>query len=233
LNIKTIADASPVWFITGCATGFGRAIAEHILGLGYQAVVTARNPAQIEDLSIKHSGVLVQALDVTDQDQVIASVEAAKAHFGGVDVLVNNAGIGYFGAVEESGGDDVRSMFETNFWGAGQHDASRPPSHAPGKKRNDRQHVINGRRSRGRRGCCYNASKFAVEGFSEALSQKVAPIGIKVVLVEQSGFRTDRAGRSAKQVERPIEDYDDTAGLRRRQIRMGSGLRQVIYSGLS
>jgi NAD(P)-dependent dehydrogenase (short-subunit alcohol dehydrogenase family) len=137
---------------------------------------------------------------VTDQDQVIASVQAAKANFGGVDVLVNKSGIGYFGAVEESGDNDVRSMFETNFWGL----ANMTRAVLPVTRQARRGTIVNMSSMCGVRGAAgvgqYNASKFVAEGFSEALSQEVAPLGIKVLLVETSGSRTDWAGRTAKEV---------------------------------
>ena len=107
-----------VWFITGCSTGFGRELARLVLDRGYRAVVTARNPARVEDIA---SGTvdraLVLELDVTDPVEVDAAARSAVKHFGRIDVLVNNAGIGYFGAVEESDEEEVRRMFEINFFG--------------------------------------------------------------------------------------------------------------------
>lgn len=163
----------PVWFITGCSTGFGHEIARHVLERGCRAVVTARNSTQVESLVSDHRGRAVALpLDVTVPDQISDAMNAAEETFGRIDVLVNNAGIGYFGAIEESSDD---------------------------------------------------ATKFAVEGLSEALALEVAPLGIKVILVEPSGFRTDWAGRSASEARHTIEDYSATAGKRRIQIRAGSG----------
>lgn len=106
----------PVWFITGCSTGFGRQIATHLLELGYPTVVTSRDPDDISDLA-ELGDALVLELDVTDRKQAEAAVKAAEDHFGRIDVLVNNAGIGYFAAVEESDEDEVRKMFDVNVFG--------------------------------------------------------------------------------------------------------------------
>src|SRR5262249_10360372 len=109
---------SLTWLITGCSTGFGRELARAVVARGYPAVVTARNPHQVEDLVAGHGDRrLVLQLDVTDPGQVAETVRRAEEHFGGIDVLVNNAGIGYFAAVEESDEAEVRRMFEINFFG--------------------------------------------------------------------------------------------------------------------
>jgi NAD(P)-dependent dehydrogenase (short-subunit alcohol dehydrogenase family) len=214
----------PIWFITGCSTGFGRAIAHCVLNLGYRAIVTARDLTHIEDIALGHEErVLLLSLDVTDPAQIATAVRTAEARFGQIDVLVNNAGIGYFGAVEESDHDEVRRMFETNFWGL----ANMTRAVLPAMRQRRRGYIVNMSSMGGLRGAAgvgyYNATKFAVEGFSEALSHEVTPLGIKVLLVEPSGFRTDWAGRSASEAASRIEDYAGTAGARREQIRAGSG----------
>jgi NAD(P)-dependent dehydrogenase (short-subunit alcohol dehydrogenase family) len=212
----------PVWFITGCSTGFGRELAMHLLERGYTTVVTARNPDDVSDLA-KVKNALVLKLDVTDQNQIDKAITAAEEQFGRIDVLVNNAGIGYFAAVEESEEDQVRRMFDINVFGLSRMI----------------QAVLPGMRSRGKGfivnfssigGLCsfpsvgfYNATKFAVEGLSEALWQEVEPLGIKVMLVEPSGFRTDWAGRSANESKRIIVDYAATAGAWRSNVRAISG----------
>jgi len=107
-----------IWLITGCSTGFGRALATNLLESGYRVAVTARNVEKVADLvAINPENALAIALDVTDKQQVLDSVTKAEEHFGRIDVLVNNAGFGYFGAIEESDEAEVRSMFEANFWG--------------------------------------------------------------------------------------------------------------------
>ena len=171
-------------------------------------------------------------LDVTASNQIIDAVKLAEATFGRIDVLVNNAGIGYFGAIEESGDDEVRRMFEINFWGL----ANVTRAVLPGMRKRRAGHVVNLSSMGGLRGApgvgYYNASKFAVEGFSEALAQEVAPLGIKVMLVEPSGFRTDWAGRSANEAQQTIEDYAGTAGARRRRFVPAAADSREIRHGL-
>lgn len=115
-SINAVPGGKPVWFITGCSTGFGRALAKHLLELGYRVVVTARNPADVADLA-KMTDAFVLKLDVTDRSQAEAAIKAAEEKFGRIDVLVNNAGIGYFAAIEESEETEVRKMFEINVFG--------------------------------------------------------------------------------------------------------------------
>jgi NAD(P)-dependent dehydrogenase (short-subunit alcohol dehydrogenase family) len=213
-----------VWFITGCSTGFGRALAEHTLALGYPTVCTARNPAQIQDLAAAHPELaLVLKLDVTDPKQIADAVAAATARFGRIDVLVNNAGVGYFGSFEESDLAEVRSMFEINVWGLTA--ATRAVLPLLRKQRSGT--VVNISSVGGIAAfpalSFYNATKFAVEALSESLSQEVAPLGIKVLLVEPGPFRTDWAGRSASEAPVTINDYHTTAGARRDMIRGYSG----------
>ena len=213
---------NPVWLITGCSTGFGRELAKHVIERGYRTVVTARNPDEVKDLAAKGE-VLVLKLDVTDQGQIDAAIKATEEKFGRIDVLVNNAGIGYFAAVEESEEDQIRRMFEINVFGLSR------MIHAvlPGMRERRQGFIVNlssigGLRSFPSVGY-YNATKFAVEGLSEALWQEVEPLGIKVMLVEPSGFRTDWAGRSANESKRQIDDYAATAGAWRSQVRANSG----------
>ena len=214
----------PVWFITGCSTGFGRELARYTLGRGYRVVVTARKPAEVADIAVGNEArALVLQLDVTKPEEIAASVAAAEARFGRIDVLVNNAGVGYFAAVEESEDSEVRRMFEINFWGL----ANMTRAVLPGMRARHTGHIVNISSMGGVRGApavgYYNATKFGLEGLSEALAQETAPLGIKVLIVEPSGFRTDWAGRSANQTQHPIADYDSTAGARQRQIRGYSG----------
>ena len=218
----TNKNDKPVWFITGCSTGFGHALATHLLDLGYCVVVTARNTADIQDLGGKGIA-LVLKLDVTDQQQVESAIKAAEDEFGKIDVLVNNACIGYFAAVEESEEDQVRRMFEINVFGLSR------MIHAvlPGMRKRRSGHIVNLSSIAGLCGFpslgYYNATKFAVEGLSEALWQEVEPLGIKVTVVEPSGFRTDWSGRSADESKAQIADYAKTAGESRTEMRAGSG----------
>lgn len=213
-----------VWFITGCSTGFGRELAKSVLDRGHRAVVTARDPAKVEDIAKgREDRALVLELDVTDSVEIRAAVTSAEKHFGRIDVLVNNAGIGYFGAVEESDDEEVRRMFEINFFGLSA--MTRAVLPIMRKQRNG--HIVNISSIGGLRSfptlAYYNATKYAVEGFSEALSIEVAPLGIKVTIVEPSGFRTDWAGRSAAETKNRIADYAPTAGKNLNDLRGYSG----------
>jgi NAD(P)-dependent dehydrogenase (short-subunit alcohol dehydrogenase family) len=213
-----------VWFITGCSTGFGRELAKHLLENDYRVVVTARSADKVRDLvEINKENALAINLDVTDKAQVAEAVQKAQAHFGAIDVLVNNAGFGYFGSVEESEEPEVRAMFEANFWGLAEMTRAVLP-----KMRERRSGTIVNISSIG--GFVgfpgvgyYNATKFAVNGFSEALQKEVAPLGIKVIVVQPSGFRTDWAGRSANDAPSTIADYAETAGANQSAIRGYSG----------
>lgn len=221
-NRKSTTAAKPVWFITGCSTGFGRELAKTLLAGGYRVVVTARKPAEVKDLAALGEA-LVLKLDVTQQGQINGAVKAAEKKFGRIDVLVNNAGIGYFAAVEESEEKEVRRMFEINVFGLSR------MIHAvlPGMRKRRQGFIVNFSSIGGLRSFpsvgYYNATKFAVEGLSEALWQEVEPLGLKVMLVEPSGFRTDWAGRSANESKRQIADYAATAGAWRKQVRAISG----------
>jgi NAD(P)-dependent dehydrogenase (short-subunit alcohol dehydrogenase family) len=216
---------SSTWFITGCSTGFGRELARAVVARGYRAVVTARNPAQVEDLVAGHGDrALALPLDVTNPAQVAETVRRAEEHFGGIDVLVNNAGIGYFAAVEESDEAEVRRMFEINFFGL----ARMTRAVLPGMRKRRSGHIINIASICGLAAIPslgdYSATKFAVEGLSECLALEVAPLGIRVTLVEPSGFRTKWAGCSAKDSSaREIADYAATAGASRQALRDSSG----------
>ncbi len=199
------------WFITGCSTGFGRELAMAVLAHGDQAVVTARDPQAVADIVAPYGDkALALKLDVTDPAQIAAAVKSATEKFGGIDVLVNNAGIGYFAGVEESDEDAVRRMFEINFWGL----AHMTNAVLPLMREKKSGAIVNFSSVGGLNAfpgvSYYNATKFAVEGLSEALWQEVAPFGIKVLVVEPSGFRTDWAGRSADEAKHPIAAYDGT-----------------------
>jgi NAD(P)-dependent dehydrogenase (short-subunit alcohol dehydrogenase family) len=217
-------DASAVWFITGCSTGLGRALARRVLQRGYRCVVTARDPSQIEDIAAAYpKSALALALDVTDRTQLQGAIGKAKAEFGCIDVLVNNAGYGYLAAVEEGDEQDVRAMFETNFFGL----VAVTKGVLPLMRAKGSGHIINissigglvGNPSSG----YYNASKFAVEGLSEAMAKEVDSLGIRVTLIEPGPFRTDFQGRSIRVVRQPIAAYADTAAARRADLKQSSG----------
>ncbi len=213
-----------VWFISGCSTGFGRALSLELLAQGYQVVVTARKVADIADiLAINEANTLGLALDVTVPEQVTTAVQTAIDHFGRIDVLVNNAGIGYFGAVEESEEAEVRRMFEINVFGL----AKLTQEVLPFMRKQRSGHILNVASIGGLRSFpgvgFYNATKYAVDGLSEALFKEVSPLGIKVTVICPSGFRTDWAGRSAKNTAVSIADYATTAQKNMGDIRAYSG----------
>ncbi|HYG88999.1 MAG TPA: oxidoreductase [Azospirillum sp.] len=219
-----MAHDTPVWFITGCSTGFGRDLARLVLERGWRVAATARDPRRIEDLVAAHPDrARALALDVTNPAQVQQAVRDAEQAFGGIDVLVNNAGYGYLSAIEEGEDAEIRAMFETNVFGL----AAVTRAVLPGMRARRRGHIVNISSQGGLVGFpgsgYYAATKFAVEGLSEALSKEVAPLGIRVLLVEPGPFRTDWAGRSLKQSPTFIDDYEQTSGERRRQIAGYSG----------
>jgi NAD(P)-dependent dehydrogenase (short-subunit alcohol dehydrogenase family) len=213
-----------VWFITGCSTGFGRELAKLVLQSGYKAVVTARKPSDVQDIAANYPDTaLVLKLDVTNPADIKNAVEKAKQKFGRIDVLVNNAGIGYFGAIEESEEEEVRKMFEINFFGL----ANMTNAVLPLMRAQRSGHIINIASIGGLVGFpavgFYNATKFAVDGYSESLSKETAHLGIKVTIVAPSGFRTDWAGRSANNSKIVIDDYAPSAGANKNSIRGNSG----------
>jgi NAD(P)-dependent dehydrogenase (short-subunit alcohol dehydrogenase family) len=215
---------SPVWFITGCSTGFGRELAKLVLGEGGRAVVTARDASRVEDLA-EGAGerALLLDLDVTNQAQIDAAVAAAHERFGAIDVLVNNAGYGYQATAEEGADTEIRKQFEANVFGL----FAMTRAVLPGMRARKRGHVVNITSVAGLVGFpgsgYYAASKHAVEGWSDALAAEVKPLGIKVTCVEPGPFRTDWAGRSLIQTPNAIADYAETAGARLKGAVAGSG----------
>ncbi|PWC39396.1 oxidoreductase [Azospirillum sp. TSO35-2] len=218
------ATDTPVWFITGCSTGFGRELARLVLERGWRVAATARNPRTLDDLLAGHGerGRAI-ALDVTDPAQVTRAVREAEEAFGRLDVVVNNAGYGYLSAIEEGEDAEIRAMFDTNLFGL----AAVTRAVLPGMRARRRGHIVNISSQGGMIGFpgsgYYAATKFAVEGLSESLSKEVAPLGIRVLIVEPGPFRTDWAGRSLKQSATWIDDYEQTSGARRKQVSGYSG----------
>jgi NAD(P)-dependent dehydrogenase (short-subunit alcohol dehydrogenase family) len=217
-------NTNPVWLITGCSTGFGRELAKEVLGRGWRCVVTARNPAQVEEIAAAHGErAVVAALDVTKRQQIEETVRVAMSAFGRIDVLVNNAGYGYFAAIEEGEDDAVRAMFETNVFGlVDMTKAVLPILRAQRDGTIINISSIGGLASYAATGY-YHATKYAVEGLSESLALEVRPLGIQVLIVEPGPFRTNWAGASIKRSERQIDDYAATAGERRRASAERSG----------
>lgn len=206
------------WLITGCSTGLGRALAEEVLKAGHNAVITARDSDSLADLADAYpETALTLPLDVRFADQIHTAVSAANDRFGGVDVLVNNAGYGYRSAVEEGELDEIKQMFETNYYGAvSMINAVLPLMRERGSGMIINISSIAGQHSAPGSGY-YAASKAALESTSEALQSEVSPLGIRVSIVQPGGFRTDFAGRSLHQSAEPIDAYADTAGKRRKE----------------
>jgi NAD(P)-dependent dehydrogenase (short-subunit alcohol dehydrogenase family) len=206
------------WFITGCSTGLGRALAEAVLAHGDNAVVTARDASKVQDLVDAHPDTaFALALDVTDAAQVTSAVREAEGRFGGIDVLVNNAGYGYRSAVEEGSEADVAQLFATNFFGA----VAMIKAVLPSMRERRSGSIVNissiGARISPAGSGYYAASKAALESLSGSLGKELEPLGISVMAVEPGSFRTDFAGRSLTQSAEPIADYAATAGVRRKE----------------
>ena len=206
------------WFITGCSTGLGRAFAQAALDRGDNTVVTARDVAGVRDLAEAYpETALALALDVTDQEQVAAAIGAAEERFGGIDVVVNNAGYGYRAAVEEGEEADVRQLFDTHVFGA----VRMIKGVLPGMRARRSGTIVNissiGARRSPEGSGYYAAAKAAIEALTLSLRKEVAPLGIIAMVVEPGGFRTDFSGRSLTQAATPIADYAETAGKRRKE----------------
>lgn len=197
--------STSTWFITGASSGFGNAFARYALSRGYNVVATARTPAKLEQIrQIAPDRVLVAKLDVTVQEDAEKAVAEAIARFGTIDVLINNAGYGIVGALEETSDDELRAQMETNFFGA----VSVTKSVLPTMRKQRSGAIVNisslgGQLSFGGFSA-YSASKFALEGMSEALAQEVASFGIKVMIVEPGAFRTGFAADALKHM--PVMD---------------------------
>jgi len=218
------SERVPVWFITGCSSGFGRALATLVLERGWRATVTARDPGRVDELVARHDGRgSALALDVTDPAQIGAAVRSAEGRFGSIDVLVNNAGYGYQTTVEEADDGAVRALFEANVFGL----AALTRAVLPGMRARRRGHIVNISSVAGFVGFpgsgYYSATKHAVEGLSDALAAEVGPLGIHVMCVEPGPFRTDFAGRSLRQNLSRFGDYESTVNARLRTLAGRSG----------
>jgi NAD(P)-dependent dehydrogenase (short-subunit alcohol dehydrogenase family) len=204
---------SRVWLITGSSRGLGRELAKAVLAAGDRLVATARKPEDLRDLASQYGDrVRAAALDVTDPTAARAAVATATAAFGRLDVVVNNAGYGNVASIEDMAEEDFRAQFETNFFGV----VNVTRAALPVLRAQRNGHIIQISSIGGRRATvglsAYQSAKFAVEGFSEALSNEVRPLGIRVTIVEPGGMRTDWAGVSMH-IDEIREDYRATVGL--------------------
>lgn len=208
------------WLITGCSTGIGREIARAALESGHSVVVTARRTESIADFANDYGDrAVIVALDVTDNDQIAAAVQAAHDAFGGIDVLVNNAGNGYLSAIEEGEDEQVRKLFDTNYFGV----VDTIKAVLPEMRTRGTGHIINISSITGLvanpPNAYYSSTKFALEALTEALAQEVKPFGVKVTAIEPGAFRTDWAARSMWESSTPIGDYDENVGTRKTLIK--------------
>jgi NAD(P)-dependent dehydrogenase (short-subunit alcohol dehydrogenase family) len=215
VNVTT----SRTWFITGASTGFGRLLAEEVLRSGGRVVATARKLDKVADLEEKYPGrAKAFALDVTDAAQIHSVVAQAVTGFAPVDVLVNNAGYGIAGAIEEVTEDEFMPVYDTNLFGL----IRVTQELLPYMRQRRSGHILNLSSIGGLVASpgwgYYQSTKFAVEGLTEALAAEVAPLGIHVTAIEPGPFRTDFLGRSGVEAANRIADYDATAGNARRYM---------------
>ncbi|MGV0740917.1 SDR family oxidoreductase [Mycolicibacterium sp. XJ870] len=201
--------SAKVWFVTGASRGFGREWAIAALDRGDKVAATARDTATLTDLAEKYGDALLPLrLDVNDREADFAAVQQAHDHFGHLDIVVNNAGYGQFGFIEELSEADARDQIETNLFGAlWVTQAAMPFLRAQRSGHIIQVSSIGGITAFPLVGM-YHASKWALEGFSQSLAQEVAPFGIHVTLIEPGGFDTDWAGSSARHAT-PLPDYDE------------------------
>lgn len=216
-----------VWLITGSSSGFGRALAEAVLRHGDYLVATARKPEQLNDLVEQYPDTTQAVrLDVTEPESIDEAIATAKDAFGRIDVVVNNAGYGLLGGIEEVSDTEVRHQFETNLFGA----LNVIRAVLPQLRQQQSGHILNVSSVGGFCGFAgfgiYNGTKFALEGISEALALEVAPFNVNVTIVEPGSFRTDWAGRSLNRAENIIDDYAETSGETRSWMNEENGTQQ-------
>jgi len=209
-----------IWLVTGISSGLGKAMAEAIINSGDFVIGTFRDDDKIVEFNKRNigkgKGVKLDITQISEIDSVVAQI---ISEFGRIDVLVNNAGVGFAGAIEEATIDEVRKVFEPNFFGT----LKLTQAVLPYMRKNRDGDIIQISSHAGVKAFAgfgiYNASKFALEGFSEALAQEVEPLGIKVTIVEPGPFRTNFAGRSLCHAANEIEDYNSTAGTFRQKLK--------------
>jgi NADP-dependent 3-hydroxy acid dehydrogenase YdfG len=206
-------NTDKVWLITGSSTGLGRALAQAVLEHGYHLVATARQPEQLKELSDRYPDrVMTIALDVTNAQSIQQAVDAALNAYNRIDVLVNNAGYGTVGAIEEVNDDDIRRQFDTNLFGA----INVTRAILPTLREQRSGHILNISSANGISAFAgvgiYSATKFALEAISEALAQEVKPLGIKVTIIEPGSSRTNFSSRALSTLPHQINDYAQTSG---------------------
>ncbi|HEX5283166.1 MAG TPA: oxidoreductase [Bryocella sp.] len=219
-----IAQKDRRWFITGASSGFGRLMTEYLASIGAKVVATARNVESLQEMMLRHPGeIITLQLDVTDQHSIDQAVADAISRVGHIDVLVNNAGYGVAGAVEEVTETEYMPMFDTNLFGL----INLTKALLPQFRERRSGTIVNFSSIGGLIGApgwgYYNATKFALEGLSEALAAEMGPLGVNVMVVEPGPFRTDFLGRSGVEARQHISDYEPTVGKTREYFRSQSG----------
>lgn len=215
------------WLITGISSGLGHALAKAVMDAGDFVVGTFRQQNQVDEFNRMHHGKsLAMKMDVTHREEVINVVEELKTKIGRLDVVVNNAGFGFAGAIEEATVEEVRAVMEANFFGA----LHVTQNVLPILRKQAHGHIIQISSHGGFKATAgfgiYNASKFALEGMSEALAGELLPLGIRLTIVEPGPFRTSFAGSGFRLANRLIEDYQSTAGLFRERIKSVDGKQE-------
>lgn len=213
-----------IWFITGISSGLGKALAETVMANGDFAVGTFRKADQAAEFNEKNEGKgLGLVMDVTQPENVRTCFEVIQSRFGRIDVLVNNAGFGFAGAVEEASDEEIRQVMEANFFGA--LDVTRQA--LPMFRQQKSGHIFQISSHGGIKAFpgfgIYNAAKFALEGFSEALAGELAPLGIRLTIVEPGPFRTGFAANAFQEAAVKMDDYQATAGAFRERMRSVDG----------
>lgn len=209
-----------IWLITGISSGLGKALTQSVIEKGDFVIGTFRKQSQVDQFNEKYSNTAFSVvLDITDKPSVEKTIEELIAKFGRIDVLVNNAGVGFVGAIEETSTEETRKVFEANFFGT----LELTKAMLPHMRKEKNGHIVQISSHGGIKAFAgfgiYNASKFALEGFSEALAQEVEPLGIKVSIIEPGPFRTNFAGKGLIEAEKVIADYSETAGAFRAKLK--------------
>lgn len=216
-----------IWLITGISSGLGKALAESVMEKGDFVIGTFRKESQVEAFNNKkNEDARAYLMDMTNEKEIEKTVEKIVTKYGRIDVLVNNAGMGFVGAIEEAATEETRKVFETNFFGALKLTQMILPLMRKEKSGNIVQISSQGGINASPGFGIYNASKFALEGFSEALAKEVAPLGIKVSIVEPGPFRTNFAGEGLGLAKNVIEDYSQTAGKLRHNLKEKDGKQE-------
>lgn len=216
-----------IWFITGISSGLGKALAEAVMQQGDFVIGTFRQPQQVTDFNQVHAErAFALELDITKPKQIRQATQQATDRFGRVDVLVNNAGYGFAGAIEEASDAEIRAVFDANFFGT----MALTQALLPLFRSQRSGHIIQVSSHSGMKGFAgfgiYSASKFALEGASEALAAEVALLGIRLTIVEPGPFRTNFAGTGFKRAAHQITDYDPTAGAFRSRMEQVNGQQE-------